>query len=190
MKASILLVLAAVPVAKGAVFLSTNPCVEPDQPVVVGFENDDAQNFDWIGLYPKDSELFVGNTQVRDSLSQNWVFSCGTRTCTSDAVNGPVAVVEPDLSGSEEWVAVMGRWQVGQPAPYEIVVVSEVFNVKDDCSPVSGYRGLSFDSIRLHFDCTSSETFCNGGEAPRNPVLTPSILVLAYYDHYHYYDHS
>lgn len=152
MKAYCILLLivafAAAPI-NGALFLSTDQCVEPNQPAVIDFENEnDAQQFDWIGLYPiidddDWEELFLrgnNNNRVRDAREENWIFGCGTRTCNSKATSSQVVVEQPNLSASDEWVAVMARWQVGVSGPYEVVVMSEPFHVKNDCSlshPVS-----------------------------------------------------
>jgi len=130
MKEALLLAL-LVAVVHGA-DVTTPGCIEQGQDVTVGFEYDNNNNGDWIGLYPANAVL-DGN-RVLEPRDRNWVWTCGDQSCNNFNSNeGPVMIQEPDLSGNTLWIAVLARF-TGNSAPYVMMEQSVPFFIKSDCS--------------------------------------------------------
>jgi hypothetical protein len=86
--------------------ITTPSCVVPGSDVIIGFENNNAKERDWIGLFPEG----VSGGHLPDPHDNNWIWTCGTQNCTSSPHLGPVTISSPDLSGASAWIAVLARF--------------------------------------------------------------------------------
>lgn len=127
MKVTIIVTLLAA-VVRGSEIL-TGSCFAPNADVVIGFNNDNAMDSDWIGLFPSSD---VG-LQVPEPRTRNWIWTCGDRNCDTSPSGGFGKISNPNLSGATEWVAVMARFDGGS-----VIVASNPFRVSSSCDgPVS-----------------------------------------------------
>ena len=104
-------------------------CVAPGAKVVFGFSNDSPKKGDWIGLFPAGT---VGS-QVTDPRDQNWIWTCGSKTCTTSPAGGFANITTPNLSGAAKWIAVLARFE-GGTGPFELIVKSATMLVSTNCA--------------------------------------------------------
>jgi hypothetical protein len=130
-KATIIVTLLAA-VVRGSEIL-TGSCFTPDSEVIVGFNNDNAKEGDWIGLFPAS----VVGLQVPEPRSRNWIWTCGDQNCDTSPSSGFGKISNPKLTGADQWVAVMARFNSGS-GQLNVIVSSEPFRVSNSCDgPVS-----------------------------------------------------
>lgn len=113
--------------------IQTGSCFTPDSDVVVGFNIDNANDRDWIGLFPAGS---IGDN-APEPRSRNWIWTCGDQNCGSSPSSGFGRISNPKLSGADKWVAVIARFNKGSNSQ-KVVAVSKPFRVSSSCDgPVS-----------------------------------------------------
>jgi hypothetical protein len=141
---AVIVVAIIAPVVSGN-SVTTPSCVVLGSDVDINFEDDNAMQGDWIGLLP----LSRVGSQVPDTRSDNWVWTCGSQSCGSLPDNGSVRISNPNLSNSTDWVAFLARFD-GGVAPYELVAASATFRVDITCSePVSAKQMYAFITSHL-----------------------------------------
>ena len=138
MKAIVIVTLLAA-VVRGSE-IQTSSCVTPDSEVVVGFNNDNAKDGDWIGLFPAGS---VGNS-APEPRSRNWIWTYGNQNCGTSPSSGFGRISNPKLTGDDKWVAVIARFTSGSNSQ-KVVAMSKPFRVSNSCDgPVRSNRRMMY----------------------------------------------
>ena len=136
--AAIIFALLVAPVASGS-SITTPACVVSGSNVVIGFDNDNAQERDWIGLLP---ETAVASHILPNPHDSNWIWTCGSQDCTSSPDHDSITIYTPNLNGPSKWIAVLAR-DNGGPNPQELLATSAVFHVRESCpEQVRSIRGI------------------------------------------------
>jgi hypothetical protein len=114
--------------------VTTPSCVETSDSIVVGFENANPKDGDWIALY-RVTDLSGNTAPDAPALrSQNWLWTCGSQSCKSSPTSGPVRIPSPlFFDTSVKWVAALLRYD-GSAAPYDVVSKSAPFSVRSECA--------------------------------------------------------
>lgn len=102
-------------------------CIPPGQSFAVTFQNINPQPDDWIGI------VHVSETFSSFSSLADWLWTCGSQSCTTASSGGQVFVSSANIPEST-WVAVLARGN--DAAPWSAYAISNEFTVSSSgCTP-------------------------------------------------------
>ncbi len=109
-------------------------CFAPDVDIEISVSNCDAQDDDWVAIYPVDV-VFDRNNLSSDS--ELWSWACGTQNCQEPVDQLTFSMGEIHTDRKNQWPLEPGLYTAilarNTQEPYEAIAVSDTFVVADQC---------------------------------------------------------